>query len=103
MAACQQVGVVEIRDGASAGDVHIAAYQNCADRRAWNQRFRLLVVADRTGSHDRYNSDRGKILREEPQRVFAESGEDQRSLDGLQQVCVSWVRLIRSVGQTGSS
>src|ERR1035438_5609011 len=95
MAARQQVGVVEIRDGASAGDVHIAAYQNCADRRPGNQRFRLLVIANRTRPHDRYNTDRGKILREEPQRVFAEAGEDQRSVDGLQQVCVAWVRLIR--------
>src|ERR1019366_3584658 len=102
MAACQQVGVVEIGDGASAGDVHVAAYQDRADRRAWNQRFRLLVVANRTRPHDRYNTDRSKILGEQPQRVFTESGEDQRSLDGLQQVRVAWVLLIRGGGQAGS-
>src|ERR1035437_8783561 len=101
MPASQQMGVVEISDGASTGDIHVAAYQNCAHRRAWYQRFRLLVVADRTGAHNRNDSGRGKIFREEANRFFAEPGEDQWSLDGLQQVRIAWVLLIRS-GQARS-
>ncbi len=102
MAASQQVGVVEIGDGASAGNVHVAAHQDGADGRAGHQRFRLLVVADRTGSHDRHNSDRGKILGEEPQSAFAESGENQRRLDGLEQVRVGCIGLVPRGGQARS-
>ena len=101
MSAGQQMRVVEIGDGASSGDVHVAAHQNCADRRARLQRFRLLVVADRARAHHRNDAGGGEILGEQPQRVLAESAEDQRRLDGLEQVGVAGLRT-RPAGQAWS-
>src|SRR5271165_886680 len=96
MSASQQVRLVKIRDRAGPGDVHIAANQNRADRRARYERFRLLVIADRPRAHDRHNTGSGEILGEEPQRIFAESSEDQWSLDWFQEIGIAGDLLIQT-------
>src|SRR5271165_4191192 len=96
MSAGQQARVVKVRDRAGSGDVHVAADQNRADRGTGLKWLGLLVVADRTGAHDWDDARRSEVLGEQPQRIFAESREDQRGFDWLQEVRVAGSLLIQS-------
>src|SRR5215469_9536450 len=83
MSAGQQVIGIHVGDRARAGNVQVAADQNCADGRTGLNRFGLLLIRGRAANaHHRRDSCGFELWSEALNRLLVESVENERRLDG---------------------
>src|SRR6185437_12087506 len=84
MSASQQVRGVDVSDGASRSNVHVAADENCTDSGTGHEWVRLFLRAYRADAHHGYDPLRGELRSKFLNRIFREPAEHKRSVDGLQ-------------------
>src|SRR3954452_20051012 len=84
MPASQKMLRINVGDGAGRSDIHVAAHEDGAYRRARLDWIRLLGVAGGSDAHDRNNAFGGELRSEPLDCVFGEAAEDQWRVDGFQ-------------------
>src|SRR6185437_5868190 len=84
MSASQQVRGVDVSDGASRSNVHVAADENCTDGGTGHEWVRLFLRAYRAHAHHGYDALRGKLRSESLDGVFREPAEHKWGVDRLQ-------------------
>src|SRR4051794_12436491 len=87
MSTSEQSLRIDVRDGASCRDVEVATHQNCANRRAWLDGLRLMLIG--CGPYSHYGSEAclGELRSKLANRVFRKPAEHEGSFDGLHQRC----------------